>query len=237
MAWTTLANGTIADASEVDNNFYHVRQGSLVPLGSASMVGTSGVYDIGSATYKWKSLYVTEIPQTVTVSGEIFFATATAFRVELAQAILQEITPVAVTSGTLITGGAWFKRAVNTITFSNIPQVTISASGITLPPGTWVGEVEYLAQILTAATLLIDTRLYNTTAGQTIEYGIQQGFIGAGGAFESFVPRLSFRFSITVSSVLEVQYYDVFSRQQPPYYLATGASTASYFKAVFTKIK
>jgi hypothetical protein len=46
---------------EMNYNFYHVAQGSVLPRGGTSLVPTDSVYDIGSSTYPWDSVYVNSV--------------------------------------------------------------------------------------------------------------------------------------------------------------------------------
>jgi len=73
MAWTTLVNSTTIDAPSVNNNFYHVALGSILPLGGSGMEATTGVYDIGSSTYRWNNIYATNVnlSGSMTVSGNV----------------------------------------------------------------------------------------------------------------------------------------------------------------------
>jgi len=79
MAWTTFVNSTTADASEVNDNFYHTRQGDLLPMGNASMQYTSGGYDLGSSTYTWANAHIdTGIVDNLYMEEHIYMNTTTA---------------------------------------------------------------------------------------------------------------------------------------------------------------
>lgn len=73
MSWTALTEGVITFASEVNGNFQHVGLEALLPLGnSATMAATSGVYDIGSSSYRWRGVYLNNLyatGQTISLSG------------------------------------------------------------------------------------------------------------------------------------------------------------------------
>lgn len=64
MSFHILLNSTTADASDVNDNFYHVAQGSRLPMGGNSLAYTNGAYDLGSASYKWNNLYCNNINVT-----------------------------------------------------------------------------------------------------------------------------------------------------------------------------
>jgi hypothetical protein len=55
--YTVFHNSTTADASEVMGNFYHIFDGDRLPRGGDNFEPTTGVYDIGSSTYKWNQLH------------------------------------------------------------------------------------------------------------------------------------------------------------------------------------
>jgi len=79
MAWTTFVNSTTADADEVNDNFYHIRQGNLLPMGNASMEYTTSAYDLGSSTYTWDTLHVdTGIIDNLYMENHIYMNTSTA---------------------------------------------------------------------------------------------------------------------------------------------------------------
>jgi hypothetical protein len=70
MAFHVLINSTTADASDVNENFYHIRQGSVLPVGGSSLSYTNSVYDLGSSSYKWKDFYANNIyTDDIYVSG------------------------------------------------------------------------------------------------------------------------------------------------------------------------
>jgi hypothetical protein len=55
--YTVFHNSTTADASEVMGNFYHIFDGDRLPRGGDNFEPTTGVYDIGSSTYRWNQLF------------------------------------------------------------------------------------------------------------------------------------------------------------------------------------
>lgn len=57
MAWTTLKNGTTNTAVELLDNFYHVAQGDLLPLGGPDMEPTTNSFDIGDQSARWNNVY------------------------------------------------------------------------------------------------------------------------------------------------------------------------------------
>jgi hypothetical protein len=61
MAFTILSNGDITDASQINDNFYHVAQGSRLPMGGVSLAATTLTYDLGTTTAYWNNLYCNTI--------------------------------------------------------------------------------------------------------------------------------------------------------------------------------
>jgi hypothetical protein len=76
-------------ANEMNENFKVVGAGDLMPRGGNGMLFTTGVYDIGSTGYKWKTIHVNklnftgEIKETLTlITSTSISSTATSFDVE-----------------------------------------------------------------------------------------------------------------------------------------------------------
>ena len=61
MAFVDIINYTMTIPDDVNNNFYHVAQGTVLPRGGDLLDATTSVNDIGSATYRFKDAYVTNI--------------------------------------------------------------------------------------------------------------------------------------------------------------------------------
>ena len=61
MAFLILQNSTTADASDVNANFYHVAQGSRLPMGGNSLESTDAAYDLGSSAASWNNLFCENI--------------------------------------------------------------------------------------------------------------------------------------------------------------------------------
>ncbi|MDY6888129.1 MAG: hypothetical protein SVV88_10915, partial [Pseudomonadota bacterium] len=61
MSLTTFVSSTLTDAIEINDNFKHVGQGNLLPMGGSGLDNTTSVYDLGSSTYKWNNLFVNNI--------------------------------------------------------------------------------------------------------------------------------------------------------------------------------
>lgn len=60
-AFTVFQPDTIVDANEMNANFQWVGEGTWFPLGSTSLTKTTGSYNLGSSTYRWKNVYVNSV--------------------------------------------------------------------------------------------------------------------------------------------------------------------------------
>ena len=67
MSFTRFLENHTITASEMNNNFYHCSQGDWLPMGGTDLNYTSGVYDLGSDTYKWDQVYL----QNINISGDL----------------------------------------------------------------------------------------------------------------------------------------------------------------------
>ncbi|MCP4651430.1 MAG: hypothetical protein GY853_15295 [PVC group bacterium] len=57
MTYKVLQNNVTSSAIEANDNFYHIGQGSRLPMGGNSLTSTDAVYDLGSSTMTWNNLY------------------------------------------------------------------------------------------------------------------------------------------------------------------------------------
>lgn len=56
MAFSIFVNSTTADSADMNDNFYHIGQGSVLPRGGNNLEATTGVFDLGSSSFKWKNV-------------------------------------------------------------------------------------------------------------------------------------------------------------------------------------
>jgi hypothetical protein len=61
MPFTVFTESTTAYANEVMDNFYTIAQGDRLPRGGANLDPTTGVYNIGSASYYWDEVFCQSI--------------------------------------------------------------------------------------------------------------------------------------------------------------------------------
>lgn len=73
MTFRIFRNSTTADASDSNDNFYHVAQGSVLPMQGTSLGNTTGAVDLGSSTYNWETGYFNSIPSLLLESNGITF--------------------------------------------------------------------------------------------------------------------------------------------------------------------
>jgi hypothetical protein len=59
--YTLLEKYHTGSATDLNNDFYHVGQGSLAPRGNTSLELTTGVYDLGSSAASWNNAYINTI--------------------------------------------------------------------------------------------------------------------------------------------------------------------------------
>ena len=65
MAFTIFYPDTTVSAADMNANFQHIGNGNWLPRGGSSLDATTGVYDLGSASYPWNNVYI----HTLNVSG------------------------------------------------------------------------------------------------------------------------------------------------------------------------
>jgi len=72
MAFTHFTNGTLANADEVNNNFYYIAQGDRLPIATATMGYTDGAFNIGATATTWANLYADNIYCTnLNITGSV----------------------------------------------------------------------------------------------------------------------------------------------------------------------
>lgn len=147
MPWTTLANSTTADAVQVDNNFRYVRQGNMVPVGSATaMTPTDATYDLGgigtsvgtTGSYRWRDLWLS---RSIYAGGQTInpFAGFYSFETPF---VSPTQTLVYVPPGKLdINGSLYYNAATQTLTFATAGDWVTSQAGPTLNTFVWVYAV------------------------------------------------------------------------------------------------
>ena len=61
MPFHILQNSLTADATDVNDNFYWIGQGSRLPMGGNSLTSTDATYDLGSSIATWNNLHCENI--------------------------------------------------------------------------------------------------------------------------------------------------------------------------------
>jgi hypothetical protein len=71
MAYNWIVQSTTTDATEVNANFQEVGSGSRLPtlITDTGAFNTTSVYDLGSSTYRWGTVYANNIDVSGTVSN------------------------------------------------------------------------------------------------------------------------------------------------------------------------
>ncbi len=67
MAFTIFQKYTLVDPDEVNDNFYHIGDGDLMPRGGLSLTVTDSVYDLGNADTRYSEIHVND----VNITGEL----------------------------------------------------------------------------------------------------------------------------------------------------------------------
>jgi len=91
MAFHTFVSGTVAYATEMNDNYYWVGQGTRLPYGGASLEATTAVCNLGTTTARWNNVYCynIDISGTITSTTEIqgkiagYLASGAVSRVEI----------------------------------------------------------------------------------------------------------------------------------------------------------
>ena len=74
MTYHYLTHSTTASAADMVDNFEHIGVGDCLPLGASMLVETTGVYNLGSATYRWNNLFCQNIDiyDSITADGNLW---------------------------------------------------------------------------------------------------------------------------------------------------------------------
>lgn len=205
MSFTIITNSTTISATELNNNFYHIGQGDLLPMGSVSLTAESGQHDLGSNGNRWRTIYVNEIASTLTVSAPMTFNAPVTFNTTTSfpngflgyfpYIMAWEIYPTS-TNAPAGTSGAYAPRALNTSASYNL-AATLTSSQITLPPGTY----ELQAMGTGYAQTLFKTRFYNITDGTSTAIGD----CSAAGSNGHGISLIFSQFQIVATSTFELQ--------------------------------
>jgi len=69
--YTKFIKDAIIDANEMNENFYHIGQGSMLPRAGDNLVKTTGVFNLGSSTYKWNEIHVNNLVGVTHIGGSM----------------------------------------------------------------------------------------------------------------------------------------------------------------------
>ena len=67
MPFTTFTKNTTISAAEITGNFDHIGAGDMLPRGGTSLSPTTGVYNLGSDSFKWNDIFATNL----NITGEL----------------------------------------------------------------------------------------------------------------------------------------------------------------------
>lgn len=92
MSFNVIFNSTVADNTEMNNNFYTAAQGNRLPRGGDTLKATDSVYDLGSSTTTWDHLYCDNLyPDNITTLDKSLWILGSEFTIAAATT-LTEIT-------------------------------------------------------------------------------------------------------------------------------------------------
>jgi hypothetical protein len=57
MAFNIFANSTLANAVEMNENYYHIGQETRLPMGGSTLTSTDSAYNLGSSTATWNNVF------------------------------------------------------------------------------------------------------------------------------------------------------------------------------------
>lgn len=75
--YKVFQKGTTITAFQMNDNFRYVGSIDLMPLGSTTLIPTSGVYDLGSDVYRWRNISIEDFTAaTVEINANSFYKIA-----------------------------------------------------------------------------------------------------------------------------------------------------------------
>jgi hypothetical protein len=169
-------------------------------IGASSLI-KPGVIDNTAARpaspYEGQMVYEKDTDKVLVYNG-----TAWIFPNSSAVAIFQDQRSSGTSHGNL-TAGAWTKRTLNTTVINNVTGCSIASSVITLPAGSYLIS----ANATFYRTNLFQLRLRNTTAGTTLQTGLNGYADTDDGNGDVQNGLLNGYITLTGSTNLELQYY------------------------------
>ena len=186
-------SSTVLSASQTVANFEAVGKGHRLPLGGANLAETTSVYDLGSSSAKWSSVYVNGIASSVTFSGPVTFTgratfnTTTTFSGGAIGApqfmAIAYVTPTGTPTVSTPTATGhicpW-----NTVTTNLISGASLTTDQITLPAGTYLVQWNGGYVPVFVGTVASSFYLFNATASTTVSnVGIQDSYANNAGAY------------------------------------------------------
>ena len=195
-------------------------------MGISQQIGSSSLSKPGVCTsstrpatpYEGQMIYETDTDKVLVYNG-----TAWIFPNSAAVAIFQDQRSSGTSHGNL-TAGTFTKRTLNTSVVNNITGCSISSSVITLTAGSYLIS----ANATFYRTNLFQLRLQNTTAGTTLQTGLNGLADTDDGNGDVCNGLLNGYITLTSSTNLELQYYADVNYNSNSGGVATGYGTEVY---------
>lgn len=139
------------------------------------------------------------------------------------------------TDGGTFTSGAWRTRDLNTVLTNSIPGASLTANQITLPAGTY--DVTALAphyQNGSSNATIARARLYSITSDVQLATGPHTRLNGSNAAGQPHSPVIG-RFTLTASSVIELQHYTGQTKNTDGFGAAFGMGESEIYSDVIIR--
>ncbi len=179
MAFTIFQKYTLVDPDKVNDNFYHIGDGDLMPRGGLSLTVTNSVYDLGNADTKFSEIHINdayitgELSESWNLVGrEVLSATAATLSIsgldgensEFFHIIARAVTgstsgqrlllSVGDTTSNILTSSSYSQVGIESMNNTNTVSYSTITSGFTL--GQWYG-------ITTTMVIFSNSYLYAKT--------------------------------------------------------------------------
>lgn len=198
MSFRIIVNSSTADPSDVNSNFYHIMQGSLIPHGGDTLTSTTELYDLGNTNYRWNDLYINNIYASITFSGETTWKIVTEVYISVAAAsvdisgvsgttmdeYLLLIMGVSETDDTFTSVYIGFNGASSNgySYFASIPQNdTILSESLQAQDRVKIGNMKFKGVGMDAATSLIQVNFNTKNIGHNARPILSQSMGGVSG--------------------------------------------------------
>jgi len=147
MGWTTLANSTTADATEVDGSLRHIGEGTLLPRSGTAMAATDAALDLGNTATSWRDVHLDRDLYARSIRGQANFAGYIEWSSSPFTSVFGSVTansgPVVIIPPfkAEINGQTYVHAATTTLDFATTTSWLSGQSGMTASTFVWVYAV------------------------------------------------------------------------------------------------